>query len=200
MVGSQQFLTGPYGSAGKRDMDTSPNKKYRVEKQGWRSYDTTSKPVCSRCFSTYNSFILRSKDAPKISNKLGLRFSNLKSIYNSSSPIFKELFFSLNKKFYSTDAGIGPGSKDMLPPEELTTKNSATQTQEPNLTQSHGVGALPQQPIMSLRDIIEYKEGLVERSPYQGLLKNKENTKFKFGMDLIYPNPNEYSKFKDICD
>ena len=62
------------------------------------------------------------------------------------------------------------------------------------------MGVLPQLPIMSLRDIIEYKAGLVERSPYQGLLKNMENTKFKFGMNLIYPNPNEYSKFKDICD
>lgn len=52
----------------------------------------------SRSYSTSNSYALRSKAAPKVGNKLGLRLSNLKSIYNSSSPIFKELLEILNNE------------------------------------------------------------------------------------------------------
>jgi hypothetical protein len=57
-----------------------------------------------------------------------------------------------------------------------------------------------QQPIMSLRDIIEYKAGIVKNSPYLGLLKDKENSKYKFGKGRVYPSLDEYSKFKDLCD
>lgn len=56
------------------------------------------------------------------------------------------------------------------------------------------------QPIMSLRDIVEYKKGIVKINPYQGLLEGKDNYKFKFGIAKLYPTPSEYVKFKDICD
>jgi hypothetical protein len=57
-----------------------------------------------------------------------------------------------------------------------------------------------EQPIVSLRDIVEYKMGIVQIKPYQGLLKGKENSKFDFGKAKLYPNPSEYVNFKDICD
>jgi hypothetical protein len=53
---------------------------------------------------------------------------------------------------------------------------------------------------MSLRDITNYKSGEFNINPYQGLLKDKENLKYKFGTAKLYPNPSEYSKFKNICD
>jgi len=56
------------------------------------------------------------------------------------------------------------------------------------------------QPIMSLRDIVDYKTGIVKTNPYQGLLKGTEKSKFKFGKAKLYPTPSEYEKFKDICD
>ncbi len=56
------------------------------------------------------------------------------------------------------------------------------------------------QPIVSLRDIVEYKTGIVKTNPYQGLLKGKENSKFKLGNGLLFPAPNEYSKYNDLCD
>jgi hypothetical protein len=56
-------------------------------------YSSLSK---SRSYSTSNSSGPRSQDFSKVSNKLGIRLSNLKSIYNSSSPIFKELLEILN--------------------------------------------------------------------------------------------------------
>jgi len=62
-------------------------------------------------------------------------------------------------------------------------------------------GALAQgEPIMSIRDIVNYNTGIVKTNPYQGLLKGKENSKFRFGKGILFPTPSEYSKFKDICD
>nr|QWO71407.1 DNA polymerase [Termitomyces sp. K2P1] len=55
-------------------------------------------------------------------------------------------------------------------------------------------------PIRSLREIVEFKSGIVKTNPYQGLLKGKEKLKFKLGQGKIYPTPSEYEKYEDICD
>jgi len=57
-------------------------------------------------------------------------------------------------------------------------------------------------PILSLRDLVEYKTGIVKTKPYQGLLKDKDNSNLKFGKARLYPTPSEYIKFKfkKICD
>ena len=56
------------------------------------------------------------------------------------------------------------------------------------------------QPIMSLRDIVEYKSGKVKTNPYQGLLLGKDKSKFYFGKARLYPTPSEYVKFNNIFD
>ena len=55
-------------------------------------------------------------------------------------------------------------------------------------------------PILSLRDIVEYKKGKIKTKPYQGLLKGKEESYFKLGKPKLYPETSEYGNFEDICD
>jgi DNA polymerase type B, organellar and viral len=56
------------------------------------------------------------------------------------------------------------------------------------------------EPIMSLQDIVAYKNKIIKNNPYQGLLKGKEGSNFNFGSAKLYPSPSEYDKFEDICD
>ena len=69
-----------------------------------------------------------------------------------------------------------------------------------NKVYSTDAGAKSAKPIMSLRDIVNYKTGEIKTNPYQGLLKGKEKSEFKLGKAKLYPSPSEYYKFKDICD
>ena len=57
-----------------------------------------------------------------------------------------------------------------------------------------------EQSIVSLRDIVEYKTGVINKNPYQGLLKGKNNLKYNFGKGVLYPASEDYSKFNDLCD
>ena len=54
--------------------------------------------------------------------------------------------------------------------------------------------------IMSLRDLVDFKNRITDIKPYQGLLKDKDNSEFKFGNGKLYPAYSEYDKFEDICD
>ena len=55
-------------------------------------------------------------------------------------------------------------------------------------------------PIISLWDLIDFKNRITDINSYQGLLKDKENSEFKFGNAKLYPAYSEYDKFEDICD
>ena len=55
-------------------------------------------------------------------------------------------------------------------------------------------------PIMSLWDLVDFKNRITDIKPYQGLLKDKDNSEFKFGNAKLYPAYSEYDKFEDICD
>jgi hypothetical protein len=69
-----------------------------------------------------------------------------------------------------------------------------------NMFYSTDMAAKRAMPIMSLKDIVNYKTGIIKTNPYQGLLKGKEDSEFKFGNAKLYPSPSEYGKFEDICD
>jgi hypothetical protein len=92
------------GSAGSADTGTVSTTTGGLGTAGLVSrYKVLPKPTKnSRGYSrrsshTYNSTVLSSQNIniPKL-NKLATRLSNINSIYNSSSPVFKELFFILN--------------------------------------------------------------------------------------------------------
>ena len=69
-----------------------------------------------------------------------------------------------------------------------------------NMFYSTDTAAKITMPIMSLKDIVNYKTGEIKINPYQGLLRGKEDSEFKFGQAKLYPTPSEYGKFEDICD
>jgi hypothetical protein len=41
-------------------------------------------------------------------------------------------------------------------------------------------------PLVSLSDIVEFKSGIVKTNPYQGLLKDRENSPFRFGFLSLF--------------
>lgn len=64
------------------------------------------------------------------------------------------------------------------------------------------MGAKPAIPIMSLKDIENYKTGIIKTNPYQGLLKGKEESEFKFGKLLAYKQEmaeSEIAQLKEIA-
>jgi len=58
------------------------------------------------------------------------------------------------------------------------------------------------QAIISLKDIQDFKNNLQQQlnNPYIGLLRDKEDSKYKFGKLQILPKSYEYNKYENIAD
>lgn len=54
------------------------------------------------------------------------------------------------------------------------------------------------EPIMSLHEIVEYKNNIIKNKVYQDLFKDKSF--FQFGSGKMYPTPSEYGLFENIFD
>jgi len=55
-------------------------------------------------------------------------------------------------------------------------------------------------PIISLKDITDFKSRKQVQNPYIGLLKGKEDSKYKLGKLHILPKPSDYHKYDNIAD
>lgn len=55
-------------------------------------------------------------------------------------------------------------------------------------------------PIISLKDIADFKSRKQVQNPYIGLLEGKENSKYKFGKLHIVPKFSDYHKYDNIAD